>query len=94
MGEPLIMSHNIVVQTMSSSCLLKSFSTNMRTVFNRFLYPLTCFRSVGAGSCALSFPVNVSNSRLSARGRHHGIALSRDESFIKILGKPFPPSPL
>ena len=65
-------------------------SANMLTVFNRFRSPLTCFRSVGAGSCSLSSPVYVSNSRLNARGRHHGIALSRDESFFKILGKPFP----
>ena len=36
---------------------------------------------------------NVSNSRLSARGRHHEIALSRDESFFKILRKLFPPAP-
>ena len=66
--------HTIFVQTMCSSCLLKTCK----------LTSLTCFRSVGAGSCSMSFPVQVSNSPLSARGRHHGIALSRDERFIKI----------
>ena len=35
----------------------------------------------------------VLEARLSARGRHHEIALSRDESFFRISFKIFSPSP-